>query len=305
MNPSVPRRAGRARRLRALLCALPLALGWPVAAQTPADAAATTPAAPTADESGLATNAPRFDVEVQASDALRPFLLRHLELMRYRDLADLEAAELERLLARTQDNLQDLLGTLGHFAPQIAIEGPLALGPTPLSTVRIRVEPGPVTRIASANVYFRGDIADNPQAAEQREAVRQAFALRAGEPFTQADWSNAKTAALRALTARRYPAGHLYNSLADVDTTDHSVRLAIELDSGPPLTLEGVRIEGAERFDPATVRGTLEQNTLYHIIVQATPRLRAALCAKQPCNGNGVPVELPRIETFRQPPPGP
>ena len=89
MNPSVPRRAGRARRLRALLCALPLALGWPVAAQTPADAAATTPAA---DGSSLVANAPRFDVEVQASDALRPFRLRHLELMRYRDLADLEAA---------------------------------------------------------------------------------------------------------------------------------------------------------------------------------------------------------------------
>lgn len=257
MNPSVPRRAGRARCLRALLCALPLALGWPVAAQTPADAAATSPASPAADRSNLSANAPRFDVEVQASDALRPFLLRHLELMRYRDLADLEAAELERLLARTQDNLQDLLGTLGHFAPQIAIEGPLALGPTPLGTVRIRVEPGPVTRIASSEVYFRGDIAENPQAAEQREAVRQAFALRAGEPFTQADWSNAKTAALRALTARRYPAGHLYNSLADVDTTDHSVRLAIELDSGPPLTLEGVRIEGAERFDPAVVERLL------------------------------------------------
>ena len=145
------------------------------------------------------------------------------------------------------------------YAPQIAIEGPLALGPTPLGTVRIRVESGPVTRIASADVYFRGDIAGNPQAAEQREAVRQAFALRAGEPFTQADWSNAKTAALRALTARRYPAGHLYNSLADVDTTDHSVRLAIELDSGPPLTLEGVRIEGAERFDPAVVERLLRE----------------------------------------------
>ncbi len=53
------------------------------------------------------------------------------------------------------------------------------------------------------------------------------------------------------------------------------------------------------------VRGSLEQNALHHILVQATPRLRAALCAKQLCDGNGVPVELPRIETFRQPPPGP
>lgn len=42
------------------------------------------------------------------------------------------------------------------------------------------------------------------------------------------------------------------------------------------------------------VRGTLEQNAIYHILVQATPRLRAALCGKGLCDGNGVPVELPR-----------
>ena len=49
------------------------------------------------------------------------------------------------------------------------------------------------------------------------------------------------------------------------------------------------------------VRGSLEQNAIYHIVVQATPRLRAALCAKGLCDANGVPVELPKIEAFRQP----
>ena len=42
------------------------------------------------------------------------------------------------------------------------------------------------------------------------------------------------------------------------------------------------------------VRGTMEQNAIYHIVVQATPRLRAALCAQGLCDANGVPVELPR-----------
>lgn len=51
----------------------------------------------------------------------------------------------------------------------------------------------------------------------------------------------------------------------------------------------------------AAVRGSLEQNALYHIIVQATPRLRAALCARGLCDDNGVPVELPRPESFRPP----
>ncbi|MBZ0087041.1 MAG: alkaline phosphatase [Thermomonas sp.] len=51
----------------------------------------------------------------------------------------------------------------------------------------------------------------------------------------------------------------------------------------------------------AAVRGSLEQNALYHIIIQATPRLRAALCARGLCDGNGVPVELPKIPDFQPP----
>ena len=265
MTSAFSRRAGRAR--------WPLLAVWSLACCWPAWALATTPAAvvttstatgtlpPVSDTApdlavhtaDTAHAAPRFDVDVQTSAELRTFLLRHLELMRFRQLPDLEAAELTRLLARTNENLLDLLGTLGYFSPQVRIEGPLPGGATALGTVRIVVEPGPQTRIASAEVYFRGDIADHPQAADQREAVRRAFTVRAGQPFTQADWNSAKTGALRALTARRYPAGRLYNSLADVDTSDHSVRLAVELDSGAPLRIGEVRVEGAQRFDTAVV----------------------------------------------------
>lgn len=46
------------------------------------------------------------------------------------------------------------------------------------------------------------------------------------------------------------------------------------------------------------VRGTVEQNVIYHFIVQATPRLRQRLCAAGTCNADGVPVELPAIDAF-------
>ncbi len=46
---------------------------------------------------------------------------------------------------------------------------------------------------------------------------------------------------------------------------------------------------GSEAF-----RGTLEQHVIHHLIVQATPSLRARLCALGTCNSDGVPVELPR-----------
>lgn len=42
------------------------------------------------------------------------------------------------------------------------------------------------------------------------------------------------------------------------------------------------------------VRGSVEQNTVFHFMLQSTPHLRAAFCARGGCNADGVPVELPR-----------
>lgn len=50
----------------------------------------------------------------------------------------------------------------------------------------------------------------------------------------------------------------------------------------------------------AAIRGTVEQNTIYHFIVQATPALRARLCAAKTCNADGVPVELPKPADFQR-----
>ena len=48
----------------------------------------------------------------------------------------------------------------------------------------------------------------------------------------------------------------------------------------------------------AAFRGTMEQNVLYHLIVQAAPRLRARLCAAGTCDAAGVPVALPDPAAF-------
>lgn len=213
----------------------------------------------------------RFEIELQAPTDLREFLLRHLELQRYRTLRDLDTNELERLLAAAPDNLRDLLGTLGYFSPviDVSLTPPLVPGPaapstttstTPssngrgkLGTVTILVEAGPVTRVATANVYFKGDIATAPEAQEQREAIRRSGTLATGVPFSQADWDRAKSTALRQLIAQRYPSGRIENSLADIDSTTHSANLYIELDSGPSVQVGAVRVEGMERYDPITV----------------------------------------------------
>lgn len=48
------------------------------------------------------------------------------------------------------------------------------------------------------------------------------------------------------------------------------------------------------------IRGTLEQNAIYHMIVQATPALRDRLCKAGTCDDKGVPVELPAPATFER-----
>ncbi|MGO4778873.1 alkaline phosphatase, partial [Lysobacter sp. 2RAB21] len=50
----------------------------------------------------------------------------------------------------------------------------------------------------------------------------------------------------------------------------------------------------------AAVRGSVEQNTIYHFMLQSMPKLRAALCAKGDCDANKVPVMLPKVEDFKK-----
>ena len=47
------------------------------------------------------------------------------------------------------------------------------------------------------------------------------------------------------------------------------------------------------------VHGSLEQNVLFHLMVQANPVLRQQLCAITRCDSAGVPIELPDLERLR------
>lgn len=282
MNPFPPHRAPGTRWLLVLCaCVLP----WVVMAQTVQPPAQVPPAPAALDTAGPAVDtvepdadnaqatgrrigtvpapaAPRFDIDLQANTGeLREFLLRHLELQRFRTLRDLDANELARLLGTAPGDLRSLLGTLGYFSPVIDIAllppepgvASASGAPPSLGTVRIQVDAGPPTRVATAQVFFKGDIATAPEAAEQRAEIQRSGTLPTGLPFTQADWDRAKADALRQLLARRYPAGRIENSLADIDAATRSAHLYLELDSGPPVQVGGVRVEGSERYDPVMV----------------------------------------------------
>ena len=197
-----------------------------------------------------------FAVEVQAPKPVQAYLLRHLDLLRYRELRDLDDSELERLQIAAERNTRELLGTLGYFSPQVEISrADTASGDTGSGrVVRIVVQPGPPTIVAATTVSFSGAIASDPDAADQRNDIERRWALPAGKPFTQEGWDDAKTQALRQLAARRYPLGRIATSRAEIDPQENSARLGVTLDSGPLYRLGEVTVSGLERYDPELVQ---------------------------------------------------
>lgn len=194
-----------------------------------------------------------FKLDIDAPEEIRQLLALHLELLRYRELTDLSDSELTRLLSAAQQNAQELVATLGYFAPDIQITLQPAPNPTSPRVVTLHVAPGEPTLVREVAVDFSGEIANDPLPLSQRQDIANNWLLPPGLRFTQAGWDNAKQQALRQLTTQRFPTGRISTSLADIDPETHSARLAVTLDSGPAYRLGELVISGTQRYDPQMV----------------------------------------------------
>lgn len=189
-----------------------------------------------------------FSLDITAPDEIRQVLALHLELLRYRELADLSDSELARLLTAAEQNARELVATLGYFAPDIHIEL-LPASATAARVVKLRVVPGEPTLVGEVRVDFTGVITDDPLPLSQRRDIETNWQLPAGTRFTQAGWAAAKQQALRQLTTQRFPTGQVASSLADIDPVTHSAKLSVTLDSGPAYRLGNLVISGTQRYD--------------------------------------------------------
>ena len=197
-----------------------------------------------------------FDIAVRTPPefkALRELIEQNLELERYRAVTDLEDAELQRLVVLADANVRNLAGTLGYFDPMIQITREAPPGQRLL--IVIKITPGLATTITSTQFTFSGDIASSQDsdARAQKNALQTDWSLPAGQRFTQDRWDSAKTQALRGLVARRYPAGKIAGSLADIDPITATADLSLMLDSGPLYRLGPLEISGVSRYNPVLV----------------------------------------------------
>jgi translocation and assembly module TamA len=111
------------------------------------------------------------------------------------------------------------------------------------------VSPGDIAKVSNVQISYAGAIADDAAAEAQRDAIRTDWALRAGQPFTQQAWDNAKTTALRSLTAKRFPTGNIEISRAEVDADRHEARLSVTYQSGPAYKFGPLVLRGIQRYD--------------------------------------------------------
>ncbi|WP_213955205.1 BamA/TamA family outer membrane protein [Variovorax sp. dw_954] len=204
------------------------------------------------DDAGKSQKEPHdaFSIEVEAPDKVREYLVRHLELQRYRQIDDLGAAELSRLMVAAEANARELLGTLGYFTPTLTLE----LRETPDAPaprqVHVTVAPGEPTLVAQVEINFSGAVAEDAAGEAQRNAVRAGWSLRPSLPFSQEAWDNAKSGGLRTLTAKRYPTASVKSSRADVDADTARAQLHVAYESGPAYRFGPMLVRGSDRYNP-------------------------------------------------------
>jgi translocation and assembly module TamA len=122
------------------------------------------------------------------------------------------------------------------------------------AVVRLSVEPGPRTRVASVEVRFRGPVAgQDPEGDQRMAAVRRAWQLKVGEPFRQLQWDAAKLDAVAQLASKSYAAAAIASSEARVDPERQTAALRVEIDSGPPFRFGPVEVIGSRRYTASIV----------------------------------------------------
>lgn len=199
----------------------------------------------------------RLQVEAPTGE-LRRLLETYLDLGRLGVLAAGETVpepELRRLIAAAPAQARGLLETEGYFSPEIAVERLPGEPPT----VRVRVVPGPRTRVTDVRLEVKGPLAEHTraqqaQALAAQRALRHGWGLPTGAPFRNRDWASAKNAGLGQLRAQGYAAPSWEKTEARIDAEAHTAALEAVAQSGPLFRTGELRIEGLERQSERVVR---------------------------------------------------
>jgi len=236
---------------------------------------------------------------------VQSLLEEHLDVYRYRGRPGVDAAMLQRLVARAAADTEALLATAGYFSPQIEVTGTPAAG---MTTVLIRVITGPVARVAAADISVTGAIAGEPNEVERIARAKQRWRLKVETPFRQSAWDDAKEALLREFRFDGYPAARITSSAAEVDPEAARVTIKVAIDSGPLFRYGATQIDGLQRYPRNIVenlqrfrsgeRYSYEAVVRYQTELQTSGFFRSASVAvdTDPAQAAAAPVRVRVVE---------
>ena len=198
-------------------------------------------------------------VELRASDSIKKFLKKHIELPK----ASFEDEMTQRAyMRRIQKEITDLLAIRGYFSPTVTLDEQKD-GEKP----SITIDPGTVTRVRSVSIEFQGAISQSGKANESDiEKFRKAWLIKEGKKFRSQKWEDAKTALLEAVTRVKYAAARIVSSEALVDKEKAQADLRIVIDSGPVFYFGELQISGLERYAPELIKNlkTFRKGDVYN-----------------------------------------
>jgi len=232
--------------MRALLFCLAAAL--PVLAQEDAPEDESPPPATAAP--GERPAAPALKVTWEVPQPLRGIFEKNLKPPRIEE-GRRRGAALRPWERDVRRRVPEIAASEGYFSPAVDIR----YDNDAREHATVVVTLGTRTVVASVQMDFAGDLAaDDLEHEQRRTELREAWALRVGQPFRSPDWESAKTRIDEALTDLDYAAGVVTATRAEVDAESATARLALTLASGPRFTLGEVVIEGVSRYPDAVVK---------------------------------------------------
>ncbi|HYG54208.1 MAG TPA: autotransporter assembly complex family protein [Burkholderiales bacterium] len=200
---------------------------------------------------GLALGqAVRYRVEVTAPAEIAAPLREGLSLVRWQQDPQMNAELLRRLSDQAVAEARETAATEGYFSARVSVSVDESVEPR---VVHVVVEAGERTRVDDIDIRITGPAAEDPEARRLIRRTRDAWNLRRGEPFRQAEWDAAKRALVRELSRWRYAAARVADSEARIDPVERLARLRVEVASGPPFRFGEVRPSGTRRFDERLV----------------------------------------------------
>jgi translocation and assembly module TamA len=206
-----------------------------------------------------------YELVIDAPTALKPLMLKYLDLARFQSVPQRDAissGELSRLIAAAPAQARALLETEGYFNATVTAQREPANAPSPAAEtprVRVSIEPGPRTQVASLALDVQGPLRESLQQADRSAittwaALHRDWLLRPDASFRGPQWAAAKAAMLDRLRTDGYPAAKWLSTEARIDATDNTAALDVTANSGPLYRLGSMRIEGLKRHSETAVR---------------------------------------------------